>query len=59
MQAVLSAGPSKASTAPKVKIAAADVARIVELLEVDDKTAERALRANNGDLVQALIELVR
>jgi NACalpha-BTF3-like transcription factor len=42
----------------KVKIHQADVDVIVEELELDQKTAERALREASGDLVQALCALV-
>jgi NACalpha-BTF3-like transcription factor len=42
----------------KVKIQQADVDVIVEELELDQKTAERALREASGDLVQALCALV-
>jgi NACalpha-BTF3-like transcription factor len=42
----------------KVKIQQADVDVIVDELELDQKTAERALREASGDLVQALCTLV-
>jgi NACalpha-BTF3-like transcription factor len=67
MQAMLgSATPAKASASAtrdrelaKVKIQQADIDRIVEELELDAKSAERALRECEGDLVAALCALVK
>lgn len=41
-----------------VKIQQSDVKAIVDELDVDEKLAERALRKANGDVVQALCDLI-
>lgn len=43
----------------KVKIQQSDIDRIVDELELDPKSAERALREAQGNLVDALSELVK